>query len=79
MSEKQEITKEILQNWADDMEDKMIIHYVNHLESVLREQIAKEIETASIKIIARDYIESELIEFIMGKCAAIARGNIADL
>jgi hypothetical protein len=44
MTEKQEITKEILQNWADNMEDKMITDYVNRLESVLREQIAKEIE-----------------------------------
>jgi uracil DNA glycosylase len=42
MNEKQEITAEILQNWADNMEDKMITHYVNRLESVLREQIAKE-------------------------------------
>jgi hypothetical protein len=44
MTEKQEITKEILQNWADNMEDKIITDYVNRLESVLREQIAKEIE-----------------------------------
>jgi len=44
MTEKQEITKEILQIWADDMEDKMITYHINRLESVLREQIAKEIE-----------------------------------
>lgn len=46
MTDKQEITREILQNWANNMEDKMITHYVNRLESVLREQIAKEIEAA---------------------------------
>ena len=46
MTEKQEITKEILQIWADDMEDKMITYHINRLESVLREQIAKEIEAA---------------------------------
>ena len=45
MTEKQEITKEILQIWADDMEDKMITYHINRLESVLREQIAQEIET----------------------------------
>ncbi len=44
MTEKQEITKEILQNWADNMEDKMIAYHINRLESTLREQIAKEIE-----------------------------------
>lgn len=44
-------------------------------EAELREQIANEIETASIKIIAKDYVESELIEFVMSKCAAIARGQ----
>ena len=43
---KKEITREILQNWADNMEDKMITYYINRLESVLREQIAQEIEVA---------------------------------
>jgi len=44
MTEKQEITKEILQIWADNMEDKMITYYINRLETVIREQIAQEIE-----------------------------------
>ena len=48
MSEKQEITREILQTWADNMEDKMITYHINRLESVLREQIAKEIEAFEI-------------------------------
>jgi hypothetical protein len=42
MTEKQEITAEILMNWADNMEDGMTAHLANHFESVLREQIAKE-------------------------------------
>ena len=42
MNEKQEITAEILMNWADNMEDGMTAYLANHFESVLREQIAKE-------------------------------------
>jgi CRISPR/Cas system-associated endonuclease Cas1 len=68
MTDKQEITKEILQNWADNMEDKMITHYVNRLESVLREQIAKEIEAKANETY---YDEKE----IWLEAAFIARGK----
>ena len=68
MTDKQEITKEILQNWADNMEDKMITYYINRLESVLREQIAKEIENAVIETVGDSAAT-------MAQAAAIARGN----
>ncbi len=68
MTDKQEITKEILQNWTDNMEDKMITHYVNRLESVLREQIAKEIEAKANETY---YDEKE----IWLEAASIARGK----
>ncbi len=68
MTDKQEITKEILQNWADNMEDKMITHYVNRLESVLREQIAKEIEAKANETY---YDEKE----IWLEAASIVRGK----
>ena len=68
MTDKQEITREILQNWVDNMEDKMITHYINRLESVLREQIAKEIENAVIETVGDSAAT-------MAQAAAIARGN----
>jgi hypothetical protein len=78
MTEKQEITREILQNWADNMEDKMITHYVNRLESVLREQIAKEIEAVEIEVEKYKPLDSFMAEKmteIRNFFAAIARGN----
>ena len=87
MDEKQEITKEILQNWADNMEDKMINYYINRLETALREQIAKEIEAIDIKdnsfndldatITIRSALEqrAELIDWIKSHAAAVARGE----
>ena len=71
MTDKQEITREILQNWADNMEDKMITNYVNRLESVLREQIAKEIEAA----LPNDPTAWGCIQTLRTITAAIARGK----
>jgi hypothetical protein len=71
MTDKQEITREILQNWADNMEDKMITYYINRLESVLREQIAKEIEAA----LPDDSSAWGSIQTVRNIAAHIARGN----
>ena len=68
MTDKQEITREILQNWADNMEDKMITYHINRLESVLREQIAKEIEAEHKECGTFDDCTHE-------EDASIARGN----
>ena len=68
MTEKQEITAEILMNWADNMKDGMTAHLVNHFESVLREQIAKEIEAKANETY---YDEKE----IWLEAASIARGK----
>ena len=71
MSEKQEITREILQNWADDMEDKMITYYINRFEVALREQIAQEIE-AQIESLS---LGDGLFKSGMIGAAAIVRGR----
>ena len=71
MSEKQEITREILQNWADDMEDKMITYYINRFEVALREQIAQEIE-AQIESLS---LGDSLFKSGMIGAAAIVRGR----
>ncbi len=68
MTKHQEITAEILMNWAGDIENKMIAHLANHLETVLREQIAKEIENAVIETVGDSAAT-------MAQAAAIARGN----
>ena len=73
MSEKQEITREILQIWADDMENKMITYHINRLESALREQIAKEIENMEPQ--AADVMDTVMGKYWVARCAAIARGN----
>ena len=44
-------------------------------EKFWREQIAQEIEMSSPMVMAKDYAESELVEYIIGKCADIAKGN----
>jgi hypothetical protein len=71
VTEHQEITSEILMNWAGDLENKMITHLVNHLESVLREQIAKEIEAA----LPDDPSAWGSIQTVRNIAAHIARGN----
>ena len=71
MSEKQEITREILQNWADDMEDKMITYYINRFEVALREQIAQEIEAQIESLCLGD----SLFKSGMIGAAAIVRGR----
>jgi hypothetical protein len=75
MTDKQEITKEILQNWADNMEDKMITYYINRLESVLREQIAQEIEAAHKGDGKSIWCDLTLEYCSCADAAAIARGN----
>ena len=72
MTEKQEITREILQNWADDMEDKMITYYINRLETVIREQIAQEIEAIHPDM-SWTY-DADIVK-VIEKAAAIARGK----
>ena len=67
MTEKQEITREILQIWADNMEDKMINYYINRLETALREQIAQEIE--AVEVTSENGIGMQII------AAKIARGQ----
>ena len=80
MSEKQEITREILQNWADNMEDKMITYYINCLESVLREQIAKEIEGLYHDDRENTCRKDNCIPcMIVDSAVTIARGNNANL
>jgi hypothetical protein len=71
MTEKQEITREILQIWADNMEDKMINYYINRLETALREQIAQEIE-AQIESLS---LGDGLFKSGMVGAAAIVRGK----
>jgi hypothetical protein len=72
MDEKQEITREILQNWADNMEDKMINYYINRLETALREQIAKEIE--ALHPDKSWTYDADMVKVIEA-AAGIARGN----
>ena len=77
MTDKQEITREILQNWADNMEDKMITHYINRLESVLREQIALEIESMCCDVVHNESNpqDCERMNFWYRHAASIARGK----
>ena len=48
--------------------------YMAKMEQHFREKIAKEIELSPPMLVAKDHVEAELVEFIIGKCAAIARG-----
>jgi hypothetical protein len=75
MTDKQEITKEILQNWADNIEDKMITHYINRLESVLREQIAQEIEAIMPADEMNGTISFKIWNAVVTQCVTIARGK----
>jgi hypothetical protein len=73
MNEKQEITAEILMNWADNMEDGMTAHLANHFESVLREQIAKEIESKYIMTSFNKYEEG--YDDGLKRAVEVVRGN----
>ena len=49
--------------------------FYNEIRKSIGEDIAKEIELSSPMVMAKDYAESELVEYIIGKCADIARGT----
>jgi hypothetical protein len=48
---KREITKEMLLNYAGNMQDSLIHNLLSQLELEFREQIAKEIEDAIIEVV----------------------------
>lgn len=67
---KREITKEMLLNYAGNMQDKLIHNLLSQLELEFREQIAKEIENAVIEVVGDSAAT-------MRQAAKIARGPYA--
>lgn len=45
------------------------------IEFQTRKKIAQDIEMSKPMLKVKDYVEAELVEFIIGKCVAIARGQ----
>lgn len=70
---KEEITRELLLNFAGEMEDALVNNLIVKLEAELREQVAKEIENSfdPPPIDERDFLIWEVIS----RCADIARGH----
>ena len=66
---------ELRKPWVRYVEVELEEQFYNEIRKSIGEDIAKEIEMSSPMVMAKDYTESELVEYIIGKCADIARGN----
>ena len=66
---------ELRKPWVRYVYVELEEQFYNEIRKSIGEDIAKEIEMSSPMVMAKDYAESELVEYIIGKCADIARGN----
>ena len=66
---------ELRKPWVRYVEVELEEQFYNEIRKSIGEDIAKEIELSSPMVMAKDYAESELVEYIIGKCADIARGK----
>ena len=66
---------ELRKPWVRYVEVELEEQFYNEIRKSIGEDIAKEIEMSPPMVNAKDYVESELGEYIIGKCADIARGN----
>ena len=66
---------ELRKPWVRYVEVELEEQFYNEIRKSIGEDIAKEILLSSPMVMAKDYAESELVEYIIGKCADIARGK----